>query len=522
MLVYKILRRITNKRRVVGYELLGSDNKEYRLSKDKVIELLKMGIIINACFNEHTGGIEGIGVDLRCLENIDITEINKDKRNKSKLKKNNSTNYELAERYKEKVQLLGKESDIEFKYMANDRVRLESVTNKSKKLVVPSFITDIKDGVFNGSTYEEIYINNSSRRKFKANGLFRDMLTERLKVVFRHPECIVNMREMFRGCKNLKTLDLSGFCTRGVVDMAYMFYMCYSLERVDLSGVDLNKVEDMRCMFELCNNIKEIDLGKTKTRNLKYMVAMFNRCHLLRSIDLSNFSTSMIIDMSDLFNDCKSLAKVDIGNFDTSNVRDMTNMFKGCESLDEIDVSSWDMSNVEKINYMFSGCKRLKKIDVTNWDVSSVEGKLESVFNGCESLEVIDMHKWDLGGVTGIFRLLYGCKSLKSVVLSGINTYWIRDMQEIFSGCISLREVDVSKVRLISLQNIHDMFKNCGLIKELDLRWLDYLDKRESYNGSAFIGCNSLELVRVNSKNKVDIGRVLARDNIDCEIEYEE
>ena len=60
------------------------------------------------------------------------------------------------------------------------------------------------------------------------------------------------MNWMFSYCKNLKSLDLSGWDTSNVKDMSGMFYDCKRLKSLNLSGWDTSNVYDMIYMFDYC------------------------------------------------------------------------------------------------------------------------------------------------------------------------------------------------------------------------------------------------------------------------------
>ena len=66
------------------------------------------------------------------------------------------------------------------------------------------------------------------------------------------------MDRMFDGCKNLTSLDLSGWNTSNVNNMNSMFRYCSHLTSLDLSGWDLNRVIDMSVMFRYCTSLKRI------------------------------------------------------------------------------------------------------------------------------------------------------------------------------------------------------------------------------------------------------------------------
>ena len=75
------------------------------------------------------------------------------------------SNHEMAKRYINKQRLIGREI-LDLRLLENDKVELVGVKDKDDtgRLVVPSFVTDIKmylaNGVFKGCRYSEIYIDN--------------------------------------------------------------------------------------------------------------------------------------------------------------------------------------------------------------------------------------------------------------------------------------------------------------------------------------------------------------------------
>ena len=67
---------------------------------------------------------------------------------------------------------------------------------------------------------------------------------------------VTNMREMFDGCENLTSLDLSGFHTENVTDMAYMFRYCETLKTIYVgNGWNIINVTDSEYMFYDCHNL---------------------------------------------------------------------------------------------------------------------------------------------------------------------------------------------------------------------------------------------------------------------------
>ena len=169
-------------------------------------------------------------------------------------------------------------------------------------------------------------------------GLFKNY-TEVNEIEFNNmldTACVINMEDMFNGCKSLSELDVSGFDTSRVTDMNCMFYDCEGLTKLDVSRLATGNVTDMAFMFWGCKNLMELDV--------------------------SGFDTSRVTDMNCMFYDCEGLTKLDVSRLATGNVTDMSYMFRGCKNLTYLDVTGVDISSVTNMNYMFYGCENLREL----------------------------------------------------------------------------------------------------------------------------------------------------------------
>ena len=169
-------------------------------------------------------------------------------------------------------------------------------------------------------------------------GLFKNY-TEVNEIEFNNmldTACVINMEDMFNGCKSLSELDVSGFDTSSVTNMNGMFYVCESLLELNVSEWNTANVTDMSFMFYECKNLMELDV--------------------------SGFDTSRVTDMNCMFYDCEGLTKLDVSRLATGNVTDMSYMFRGCKNLTDMDVTGFDISSVKNMNYMFYGCENLREL----------------------------------------------------------------------------------------------------------------------------------------------------------------
>ena len=226
---------------------------------------------------------------------------------------------------------------------------------------------------------------------------------------------VTNMREMFYGCHNLSSLDVSNFNTSNVIDMSSMFAECGSLTSLNLSNFNTTNVTNMSSMFYSCASLTSLNLSNINTSNVTSMYGMFGDCASLTSLNLSNFNTSNVTDMGLMFFCCRNLASINLSSFNTLNVTAMNQMFSACDQLTSLDVSNFNTSNVLSMSGMF-GCERLTSLDLSNFNTSNVRDML-SMFSSCKNLTNLDLSNFDMSLV---MYKSYMCKNLS--VISGACT----------------------------------------------------------------------------------------------------
>ena len=160
------------------------------------------------------------------------------------------SNHDMARIYVNKHRLLGVKCNFVLRLEDKDEVVLVDVKDKNDngRLVIPSFITKI-EGVKSGRmplrfcNYSEIYVDNQKDRLISAKYLCAGMRSSVLKVVFKYPENVSS--------------------TYG------MFEYNVLLEEVDISGISLQNVVNMRNMFKNCRNMRNIYLGNQNKYSIK-------------------------------------------------------------------------------------------------------------------------------------------------------------------------------------------------------------------------------------------------------------
>lgn len=110
------------------------------------------------------------------------------------------------------------------------------------------------------------------------------------------------MNNMFNSCKNLTSLDLSGWNTSNVTTMSSMFGNCDSITELNLSNFDTSNVTTMGSMFESMDKLTRLDLSSFDTSNVTSMGYMFNNCTKLQYLDIRNFTFDKVTSYTNVFN----------------------------------------------------------------------------------------------------------------------------------------------------------------------------------------------------------------------------
>jgi surface protein len=118
---------------------------------------------------------------------------------------------------------------------------------------------------------------------------------------------LTNLKE-FKGMQNLDTSNMT--------TMYCMFKGDGSLTAVDLSHFDTTAVIDqMDNVFDGCSNLKTVDLSNFKTAGIKYMDFMFSGCSSLETLNLSSFDTQSLSDSggTNMFYGTNAMWKLTLG-----------------------------------------------------------------------------------------------------------------------------------------------------------------------------------------------------------------
>lgn len=161
-----------------------------------------------------------------------------------------------------------------------------------------------------------------------------------------------NIYYTFDGCKNLKSLDLSGFDTSNVTNMSRLFQYCESLEEIKgIENWDVSKVKSFGHMFYCCSNLKSLDLSKWNT------VSATNRSNTEGGYN----------GFERMFLNCKGLTYLNLSNFTNNNGATCVEMIAGCWSLNgvDLDMSKFNFRDAKHITIEKDG-KEIESSGITN------------------------------------------------------------------------------------------------------------------------------------------------------------
>ncbi|MBE5812326.1 MAG: BspA family leucine-rich repeat surface protein [Clostridiales bacterium] len=217
---------------------------------------------------------------------------------------------------------------------------------------------------------------------------------------------------MFKGCEALEYVDLSSIDSFVLSNAASMFEGCSSLvgsatvkgnsyvygESLVLPIV--GKLTDVSNMFKGCANLKEIDLSSCNGYKLENTASMFEGCSKLEKVALPNDFGCNLTDMSKMFYGCSSLTDLDLtvmnGSSTASKLTTTESMFEGCENIKVIDFGTFfiDYDGVlSNLSNMFKGCESLEELYITGFNTRSATS-MSNIFDGCSNLSIIALGEY--------------------------------------------------------------------------------------------------------------------------------
>ncbi|MDN4125465.1 BspA family leucine-rich repeat surface protein [Staphylococcus aureus] len=272
---------------------------------------------------------------------------------------------------------------------------------------------------------------------------------------------------IFQYTKNLKTLEVKGWDVSNVTSLEDLYKSVFNaptqVTEMDLSGWKTQNVTNMKSMFSGAGNLKSLNLSGWDTSKVTDMANMFSSMKSLTELDITSFDTSNVTNMKSMFSGAGNLKSLNLSGWDTSKVTDMANMFSSMKSLTELDITSFDTSNVTNMKSMFSGAGKLKSLNLSGWDTSNVT-TMANMFNGMSSLTELDVTSFDTSKVTSM-RGMFSNTNVEELDLSKWNTSSVTDMEEMFTYMYNLKKLDISGWTLPGISNMFEATANIEILK---------------------------------------------------------
>ncbi len=124
-----------------------------------------------------------------------------------------------------------------------------------------------------------------------------------------------------------------------------------SLEEVRFNGCfHLQADSDIREMFSGCEQLRSVDMENLDLNGAANLSSLFRDCKKLEAANCSGWDTSQVRFLSNLFRGCTSLTSLDLSGWDTSQVIDMGGMLYGCASLTDLELGHWERDSLR--NYV--------------------------------------------------------------------------------------------------------------------------------------------------------------------------
>lgn len=366
---------------------------------------------------------------------------------------------------------------------------------------------------------------------------------------------------LFNGCTHLESVDFSGLNTSSAGSMMYMFSDCSSLKSIDLSDLDMSSVKNISRMFSGCSSLESIDLSYFDVSSITEASWLFDGCSSLESVIVPEgfplmkalpssrhwlSSVDGVIYQSNevpsgpaatytriepgaagrvyrcgtcewLVEDGVNLVVRPLGGAATGELGEWNNVgdWYG-PMLEQGHCSPWANLPIASARFegrvaapfaegMFYGCSSLKSVNLSGLDASSVEN-MSHMFERCSSLESIDLSGLFGSSVTDMSAMFRGCSSLETLDLSGVNAPFLSGLDSTFSDCSSLQSIDFTSSCFARMKSMNYTFYRCSSLEFLDLSSFDTSEVMDMNN--TFDGCSSLVTLDLSVLDTPQLRRV--------------
>ena len=364
---------------------------------------------------------------------------------------------------------------------------------------------------------------------------------------------VTDMREMFAGCMNLTSLDLSRFYTSNVTDMQYMFAGCDNLTTIYVgNGWDVSKVTNSDEMFSGCFNLKggagtefnqgqmgvtyaHVDGGENNPGYLTYLEDLDARKEELNMLIGEIYERLMVIKemleekdpnraATELWETLNQLEEEDV---------EISLSLEDAQTEADLDDIEWKIDELEeRVSQLHEEVENYGLIaEVEPYAVLSDNNTVLTFYyddqkaarNGMSvgpftydgqtswynshstiSTVVFDDSFAECTTLTSTAWWFYDCSNLTSIIgIANLKTENVTDMRAMFRGCSSVSSIDVSGFNTSKVEDIGYMFRDCSSLTSLNLS--NFITDNVITMSSVFDGCSSLTSVNLTSFNTAKV-----------------
>lgn len=363
---------------------------------------------------------------------------------------------------------------------------------------------------------------------------------------------VTDMTEMFSGCTNLTTLDLSRFNTSLVTDMMYMFAGCDNLTTIYVgNGWNISNLKNGEGMFNGCFNLKggagttfnqgninetyaHIDEGENYPGYLTY----------LEDLDARKEDLNMLI--GDIYGQLMQIQTV-LEEKDPN--RAATELWETLIQLVDEDVeislsleeaqTAADLNNIENKIWDLNDRMSQLREEVENYGVAVVEPYAvlsdnnsvltfyyddqkanrrgmsvgpftydgqTSWYNSHSTIStvVFDNSFAECTTLTSTAWWFYDCSNLTFIVgIGNLKTENVTDMRAMFRGCSRLLSIDLSSFNTSKVEDLGYMFRDCSSLTTLNLS--NFVTGNVTEMSSVFDGCSALTTINLSGFNTAKV-----------------
>lgn|GEM_PF-5358311 len=253
---------------------------------------------------------------------------------------------------------------------------------------------------------------------------------------------VTNMSNMFKDCATTstfnKTLEFKYFTTDKVTNFSGMFEGCLLVDILDIHTFSSASAQNMSNMFKNCRNLKTIYVSSNwQPKNL--IDDMYDGCDKLPTDDPLNIYGEIYVTL----NGTTLTFHYDLNKLDYSTT--YAPIAATSDPNDPI-IPEWLSINpsVTKVVFLeefkdarpttcscwFKGCTELTEIEGLNYlNLYNVDD-ISSMFQNCAKLKMIDLRSFKTDKVSYMYYMFSGCVSLKTILISdkwsteGLGSKW--------------------------------------------------------------------------------------------------